>query len=46
MALETRIQIRMSDIEKEQLEEQSNEAGFTVSDYIRWLIENDSGRED
>ena len=46
MALETRIQIRMSDIEKEQLEEQANESGFTVSDYMRRLIENDSGRED
>ena len=46
MTLDTRIQIRMSDIEKEQLKEQANEAGFTVSDYIRWLVENNSGKED
>lgn len=46
MALDTRIQIRMTELEKEQLEEQAAESGFTVSDYIRWLIEDNSGKEE
>ena len=45
MALETRIQVRLSDIEKESLQEQADEAGFTISDYIRWLV-NNSGKEE
>lgn len=46
MALETRIQVRLSEIEKENLQEQANEAGFTISDYIRWLVINNSGKEE
>lgn len=46
MALETRIQVRLSEIEKENLQEQANDAGFTISDYIRWLIVNNSGKEE
>ena len=46
MAYETRIQIRLTDNEKEELQEQADESGFTVSDYIRWLIVNNSGKEE
>lgn len=46
MALETRIQVRLSDYEKEALKEQADESGFSLSDYIRWLIVNNSGKEE
>lgn len=41
MALEVRTQVRMTREELEELKEQAEDNGFTVSDYIRWLIEND-----
>lgn len=42
MALNVRAQIRMSEEELENLKEQANDNGLNVSDYVRWLIENDS----
>ena len=44
--LETRAQVRMSREELEELKEQANDNGFTVSEYIRYLIENDKGGEE
>ena len=45
MALETRVGVRMTHEELEELKEQANDAGLSVSDYVRWLIENDKGGE-
>lgn len=45
MALEVRAQVRMSREELEELKEQADANGLTVSDYVRWLIENDKGGE-
>lgn len=41
MALEVRTQVRMTREELEELKEQAEENGFTMSDYIRYLIEQD-----
>lgn len=46
MAMETRLQVRMSTEEIEELKEQAEDNGFTVSDYIRYLVENDKGGEE
>lgn len=43
MALEVRTQVRMTREELEELKEQAEENGFTMSDYIRYLIEQDKG---
>lgn len=45
MALDTRLQVRMTQDEIEELKEQAEDNGFTVSDYIRYLVENDKGGE-
>ncbi len=37
----TRLQVRCTAEELEEFKEQANENGFTISDYIRYLIEND-----
>lgn len=46
MALDTRLQVRMTQNEIEELKEQAEDNGFTVSDYIRYLVENDKGGEE
>jgi predicted DNA binding CopG/RHH family protein len=46
MALDTRLQVRMTQDEIEELKEQAEDNGFTVSDYIRYLVENDKGGEE
>lgn len=46
MTLDTRLQVRMTQEEIEKLKEQAEDNGFTVSDYIRYLVENDKGGED
>lgn len=46
MALDTRLQVRMSTEEIEELKEQAEDNGFTISDYIRYLVENDKGGEE
>ena len=45
MAIDNRIGIRMTTEEKEQLEYQANEAGLTITEYIKWLVENDRKEE-
>lgn len=46
MALDTRLQVRMTQEEIEELKEQAEDNGFTLSDYIRYLVENDKGGEE
>lgn len=46
MALEVRTQVRMTREELEELKEQAEENGFTMSDYIRYLIEQDKGGDE
>lgn len=46
MALDTRLQVRMTQEDIEELKEQAEDNGFTVSDYIRYLVENDKGGEE
>mgnify|MGYP002773278415 CR=1 FL=1 len=46
MALETRAQVRMSREELEELKEQAEDNGLSVSDYIRYLVEQDKGGEE
>lgn len=46
MALEVRTQVRMTREELEELKEQAKENGFTMSDYIRYLIEQDKGGDE
>lgn len=46
MALETRLQVRMSNEEIEEIKDLADEYGLSVSDYIRYLVENDKGGEE
>lgn len=46
MALETRLQVRMSNEEIEEIKDLANDYGLSVSDYIRYLVENDKGGEE
>lgn len=46
MSKNVRAQIRMTDEELENLKQQAEDNGFTLSDYVRWLIENNKGGED
>lgn len=46
MALEVRTQVRMTREELEELKEQAEANGFTMSDYIRYLIEQDKGGDE
>lgn len=45
MALDVRAQVRMTSEELEELKEQAEDNGLTISDYIRYLIETDKGGE-
>lgn len=46
MALETRLQVRMSNEEIEEIKDLADDYGLSVSDYIRYLVENDKGGEE
>lgn len=46
MALETRLQVRMSNEELEEIKDLADDYGLSVSDYIRYLVENDKGGEE
>lgn len=46
MAMETRLQVRMSNEEIEEIKDLADEYGLSVSDYIRYLVENDKGGEE
>lgn len=45
MALNVRLQVRMTDEELENCKEQAEDNGLSLSDYIRWLIEQDKEEE-
>lgn len=44
MALETRLQVRMSTEEIEEVKELANEFGLSVSDFIRYLIAEEQSK--
>ena len=46
MSKNVRAQIRMTDEELENLKQQAEDNGLNLSDYVRWLIENNKGGED
>lgn len=46
MSKNVRAQIRMTDEELENLKQQADDNGFTLSDYIRYLVEQDKGGEE
>lgn len=46
MALETRIQVRCSTEELEEFKDLAEDNGFTLSDYIRYLLENERGGDE
>lgn len=41
--LDTRLQVRMTQSEIEELKERAESCGFSVSDYIRYLLEESKG---
>lgn len=44
--LETRIQVRCTNEELEEFKEMAEDNGFTLSDYIRYLLENERGGDE
>ncbi len=44
--LETRLQVRVSTEELEEIKELAEDNGLSVSDYIRYLIEEQKGGEE
>lgn len=46
MALDVRTQVRMTREDLEELKERAEENGFTMSDYIRYLIKQDKGGDE
>ena len=46
MALDTRIQVRCTNEELEEFKELAEENGLSLSDYIRWLLEDSKGGEE
>lgn len=44
--LDTRLQVRMTQEEIEEIKDLADEYGLSVSDYIRYLVENDKGGEE
>lgn len=46
MALDTRLQVRMSQEEIEEIKDLADDFGLSVSDYIRYLVEQDKGGEE
>lgn len=46
MALDTRIQVRCTNEELEEFKELAEDNGLSLSDYIRWLLENEKGGEE
>lgn len=45
MALNTRIQVRCTDEELEEFKELAEDNGLSLSDYVRWLLEQEKGGE-
>lgn len=43
--METRMQVRCTTEELEEFKELAEDNGFTLSDYIRYLLENEKGGE-
>lgn len=46
MALDTRIQVRCTNEELEEFKELAEYNGLSLSDYIRWLLEQEKGGEE
>lgn len=46
MALDTRIQVRCTNEELEEFKELAEDNGLSLSDYIRWLLENNKGGDE
>lgn len=46
MALNTRIQVRCTTEELEEFKELAEDNGLSLSDYIRWLLENGKGGDE
>lgn len=46
MALDTRIQVRCTNKELEEFKELAEDNGLSLSDYIRWLLENEKGGDE
>lgn len=46
MALDTRIQVRCTNEELEEFKELAEDNGLSLSDYIRWLLENEKGGDE
>lgn len=46
MALDTRIQVRCTNEELEEFKELAEDNGLSLSDYIRWLLEQEKGGEE
>lgn len=46
MALNVRLQVRCTDEELEEYKELAEDNGFTLSDYIRYLLEQEKGGEE
>lgn len=44
--LDSRLQVRMSNEEIEEIKDLADDYGLSVSDYIRYLVENDKGGEE
>lgn len=44
--LDSRLQVRMSNEEIEEIKDLADNYGLSVSDYIRYLVENDKGGEE
>ena len=46
MALDTRIQVRCTNEELEEFKELAEDNGLSLSDYIRWLLEQEEEGEE
>ena len=46
MALDTRIQVRCTNEELEEFKELAEDNGLSLSDYIRWLLEQEKEGEE
>lgn len=46
MALDTRIQVRCTNEELEEFKELAEDNGLSLSDYVRWLLEQEKGGEE
>ena len=46
MALQTRLQVRCTSEELEEYKELAEDNGFTLSDYVRYLLEQEKGGDE